>query len=60
MVSRIYDDFYCGISATPPTCLMLDPVRDKILDKMNQCSEPVLTIAGNQKGKLSKAAMLVV
>lgn len=32
---------YYGISATPPTYFILDPVRDKILDKMNHYSDPV-------------------
>lgn len=41
MVSRVCDEFYYGISGTPPTYLILDPVRDEILDKINHCSDPV-------------------
>lgn len=39
MVSRIYDYFYYGISSTSPTYLVLDFVRDKILDEINHPSD---------------------
>lgn len=40
-VSRICDEYYYGISAALPIYLNLDPVTDKILDKMNHCSDLV-------------------